>query len=794
MKEQTLKLTIDSNAVALKDDLENVHMVSLKVISAQEVLQGILTSPEPIKNIEKVIPAYTKIGSIIEGMTKLMPRTVKQVQEAQTLIQKGIDKELESAKKLSEAHKKKLDEIKKEELEYIKSAKAKEKEDLSVLNTALLNAKKRGEDTSVQEALIRKRYEQTEAEITSYVQDNNQRRALIMQESINGTTTAIDSNYEKQKTSMLAKYELEAQTIRNATDLTIASEDEKTGHVEYSLADRQAMEIAQFHKLKDLEERKNAELKKLDQQHEKDKTATLENFIKQRGEKMEVEIDDVSKKLKKGTTKAFKELDTFFFDVLQKDKSFTTKTIDEIIDYSTKSQKASLDAAEAAKKTAAANNQAADATKKAADATNQAAEVAKKYIDIEKTRGNYKTQIEEYKALQLVIHDKMLTQIDAFNDELTAADITAEKRKEIEAKKLEFIKQTGAELITVQQAITAAEQKEQDLSLTQWKQYARKAEEVANNIKGFTGKVGDYLSTAFTAVSNVYKAEIAGIDEELTQFKNKNVEIVQEIDSQAKSIAAIQAEQDNASKAGKDELAAQLAEKLKLEKAAYQESLETKNQIEAKERELQAKKAKAQAQQEKIEKLNRKATLLKNIGESTANVAQGVTKTLGAYPWPLNIALAALVGAAGAVQIGIMTKQLAKFADGGLLLNGKRHSEGGMRIEGTNIEVEGGEYVVNRESTSKNLGLVRYINSQRKELTPADLSGFFAKTSQGYEPPFRRQFEAGGELPAIESPNTISNDALVDAIKSIKFAPKVAVTDILRVQDEMTQVDGWSGI
>ncbi len=90
--------------------------------------------------------------------------------------------------------------------------------------------------------------------------------------------------------------------------------------------------------------------------------------------------------------------------------------------------------------------------------------------------------------------------------------------------------------------------------------------------------------------------------------------------------------------------------------------------------------------------------------------------------------------------------------------------------------------------------MVRYINSQRKELTPTDISGFFAKTSQGYEPPFRRQFEAGGQVPAIESPNSINNDALVDAIKSIKFAPKVAVTDILRVQDEMTQVDGWSGI
>ena len=54
-------------------------------------------------------------------------------------------------------------------------------------------------------------------------------------------------------------------------------------------------------------------------------------------------------------------------------------------------------------------------------------------------------------------------------------------------------------------------------------------------------------------------------------------------------------------------------------------------------------------------------------------------------------------------------------------------------------------------------------------------------------------FETGGQMPAVSSPNTVDNEALVDAIKSIKIAPKVAVTDILRVQDEMVQVDSWSG-
>ncbi|MDH6310199.1 uncharacterized protein (UPF0305 family) [Dysgonomonas sp. PFB1-18] len=38
----------------------------------------------------------------------------------------------------------------------------------------------------------------------------------------------------------------------------------------------------------------------------------------------------------------------------------------------------------------------------------------------------------------------------------------------------------------------------------------------------------------------------------------------------------------------------------------------------------------------------------------------------------------------------------------------------------------------------------------------------------------------------------MNNEELLKAIKSMNM--KVAVTDIMRVQDEMTQVDGWSGI
>jgi hypothetical protein len=155
--------------------------------------------------------------------------------------------------------------------------------------------------------------------------------------------------------------------------------------------------------------------------------------------------------------------------------------------------------------------------------------------------------------------------------------------------------------------------------------------------------------------------------------------------------------------------------------------------------------------------------------------------------------LAAVVAAAGAVQVGIMTKQLAKFADGGLL-RGKRHSQGGMRIEGTNMEVEGGEYVINRESTNKNIDLIRYINSQRRELKTTDLDSFFTRSIHGVEPSFRQAFEQGGQLPTVEPAPNIDNENLIKAIQSIKIESKVAVTDIHRAQESMVYVTGWAGV
>lgn len=73
------------------------------------------------------------------------------------------------------------------------------------------------------------------------------------------------------------------------------------------------------------------------------------------------------------------------------------------------------------------------------------------------------------------------------------------------------------------------------------------------------------------------------------------------------------------------------------------------------------------------------------------------------------------------------------FADGGLL-NGKPHSQGGMPILGSNMEVEGGEFVVNKKATSENLPLLETINNGDYKVTPIEPLGKQLKVNNTQSP------------------------------------------------------------
>jgi len=83
-------------------------------------------------------------------------------------------------------------------------------------------------------------------------------------------------------------------------------------------------------------------------------------------------------------------------------------------------------------------------------------------------------------------------------------------------------------------------------------------------------------------------------------------------------------------------------------------------------------------------------------------VATQLAKAISSIPFPFNIIAAP---AAGLAVQALMEKLIPSFEVGGLV-SGKRHSQGGELVN-----MEGGEFIVNRESTRKNIEILEAINA-----------------------------------------------------------------------------------
>lgn len=396
-------------------------------------------------------------------------------------------------------------------------------------------------------------------------------------------------------------------------------------------------------------------------------------------------------------------------------------------------------------------------------------------INVEATRKNIdeaNKSLTEY----LGYLQKSKKQIEQYYNEI----LTHYDKDSIEYKQLLLEKQNALQGFQKQEAginkeITDNTKKETELQSDYWKQAGEK-------IQGYIDSVMNGVTAIFDGVNSILQAQLDEANEKYDAISQKYDEVVEKREESDSRIQELE-ERAKTARGGRS---------LILQQQITQE-MEANKQLADQEKRLAKEKEKQEKEIAKKERQMKKAQLASDIASGLAGTALAIINAMQVKPFPLGVVLASVAGAMGAVQVGVMTKQLSKLEDGGLL-NGKRHSQGGMRVEGTNIEVEGGEYVINRESTNKNLGLIRYINNQRRELTPTDINSFFSKSSQGFEPPFKRMFEAGGQLPTITDSVNTDNEIIADAIRSMKIEPRVAVTDINDAQTDIVKVDNWTGL
>lgn len=297
-------------------------------------------------------------------------------------------------------------------------------------------------------------------------------------------------------------------------------------------------------------------------------------------------------------------------------------------------------------------------------------------------------------------------------------------------------------------------------------------EAVADYFKDLFKKIGEYAEAAVMAIDSVtstismgLQVQIDELNEQLDAVNERYEEAQKNREESVKRIEQLEADLQSATGGTAEALKQQL-----------QDEMHYRAEAEREEQRLAKEKEKREAEIAKKEKQQKRADMISNIAQAIANTAQGVTKALGLI-FPLNLVVAGLVGAMGAVQVGIMTKQLTKMADGGLI-EGPSHAQGGARIQGTNIEVEGGEYVINKASTAANTELISFINDARGPVSFSDLVGVVP----------------GDNTPVvINEVSRSSEDKILEAIDEIEFSPVVSVVDIIDTTDDVVTVRDLSG-
>lgn len=254
------------------------------------------------------------------------------------------------------------------------------------------------------------------------------------------------------------------------------------------------------------------------------------------------------------------------------------------------------------------------------------------------------------------------------------------------------------------------------------------------------------ISQTFEFVSSIYDRQA---DNATSKMKDLEKEL-KKLEKREENIKELKEELKDADGERYDELLARIAEEEEAELNKNKSIQEQKDAINAQIAEQENKRMEAEYQAAKWRKMQ-------GIVDATINGAIAFIKSMP------NVLLMALTAAATAVSIGTIAAQKLperppKQALGGYQ-EGNSHALGGKIVE-----VEGGEYIINKKSTAQYLPLLEAINN----------AGI-------------RKFAEGGTTAPVDvsmSPQLFDYDKLADAILG-GIQPTVSVVEINRMQQKV---------
>lgn len=302
------------------------------------------------------------------------------------------------------------------------------------------------------------------------------------------------------------------------------------------------------------------------------------------------------------------------------------------------------------------------------------------------------------------------------------------------------------------------------------------------------GQWNDLLNSQFDAQQSQLDKEADLLDKEYDMLEDKYQKQEELTQQHTDKINDIEDELKDA----RGDRRQHLIDALAAEREEQLASMKEQNEIQKKKEENQRKQDANEKKQDALDKKRKEQQKRLSIVQATINTYTAVNNALAVQPWFVGLALSSVALAMGLANVAAISKQ--KYANGGMLY-GRRHSEGGIPVGNTGIEVEGGEYVVNRKSTEMNAPLIDYINSSKRTLTKKDLVDFYddGKGNGFVNSPVRKMYAEGGELG--NSLSDLDIRSLINAPIAQDNRPiVVSVVDINNAQDNLRQVQTLAGL
>lgn len=378
---------------------------------------------------------------------------------------------------------------------------------------------------------------------------------------------------------------------------------------------------------------------------------------------------------------------------------------------------------------------------------------------------------------------------DTNNKYKEALKVIKEGLKDVEKERKNIEEKYKNNEITFVDAKAAKEQLEatekelkrgaKDITRTQKDLFGEVASQWKGMIDQWINTIGSLLQTMNDTQMQLIENQLAEIDHQLEiqeQAYEKAEELAQEHKDKMDGIEDELAEARGARRQFLiDTLAAQQAAYLE-DLAAQQKAAEEKERLEKK--------------QQQLEKKRKEQEKKSNVQQAIINTYMAVSNALAVQPWFVGLALSAIALGLGMANVSAI-KNTPIYEDGGVI-QGARHSQGGVKVLGGQAEVEGGEYITNRKSTAANLPLLTFINDQKRTLTAEDLMKFFASGTPKVKSKSTRMFADGGQLPSIGT--EVNRVVQVNDTSNENAVYVVQVTDIINAENNLRKVQTLSGL